>query len=106
VVICLLGPWTHVLNPLVGVILQSHLVAPLASDATLFHILSGFLLDPIDPSPQLRTFMTPDLCNRMRDGFTTSGTLCEDDLRTLVPSLSLFDCQINASVIVSVAIVF
>jgi hypothetical protein len=50
--------------------------------------------------------MTPDLCNRIRDGFTTSSALCEDDLRTLVPSLSLFDCQINSSVIVSAAIVF
>jgi hypothetical protein len=64
-------------------------------------MLSEFSASAIDPLIQLRTFMSPTMCDRIRESFKATIAPSEDELRILAPSLSMFDCQLNLSVVVS-----
>jgi hypothetical protein len=80
---------------------QGHIVSSsFASNASLVHMLSKFSAIAIDPMIQLRTFMSPTMCDRIREGFKATIAPSEDELRILAPSLSMFDCQLNPSVVV------
>jgi hypothetical protein len=91
---------SHVLFMLVC--FQTHIVSSsFAPNASLVQMLSKFSASAIDLMTHLRTFMSPTMCDRIREGFKATIAPSEDELRILAPSLSMFDCQLNVSVVVS-----